>query len=95
MVAECKSLNWYWPEPGGFSTAVPITGQLVFGAARLLVANTEKLNPGVLVKVNCKAAAAPVPTRCVEPGMMVMGNAGVVVVSELVALNWRLSMAYP
>ena len=38
------------PEPAGLSTAVPTTGQLAFGAARLLVASTEKLNPVTLVK---------------------------------------------
>ena len=49
--------------PALVSVATPMTGQLVFGALMLLVASTEKLKPGVFVKLNAVVALAPVPPR--------------------------------
>ena len=39
------------PDPAGLSTAAPATGHVEIGAARLLVASTEKLKPVMLVKL--------------------------------------------
>ena len=82
------------PEPAGFSTAVPMTGQLAIVAAILFVARIEKLKPGALVKVNCAVADAPEPVIRIEPAVML---SGVMTVGgrTLAALKFKLSIANP
>ena len=43
-------VNWYWPEPGGDSVAVPSTGQLLMGSARSVEPTTVKVTPLTFVK---------------------------------------------
>ena len=93
FVAGFGSVNWYCPEPGGFSSARPMTGQVAIGAVKLLVERTEKLKPEVLVKLNWNEADAPEPTIWLEPGRIVIGKLGETVVTRLVALKFKLSMA--
>ena len=83
------------PEFAGFSTAVPMTGQLAIGAVTLFVAKIEKLKLGTLVKLNCAVADAPEPTICIEPGVMVIGKIGPVETNWFVALKLKLSIAIP
>lgn len=40
---------------------------------RLLVAQTENVNPDALVKANCTVPDAPEPTSLTESGVMVSG----------------------
>ncbi len=66
-------MNWYRPEPAGFSIAAPMVGHVVMGTVRSLVACTEKFALGVLVKVNCKLPllnAAPPRTDWMGAGML-------------------------
>ena len=59
------------PEPVGFSTAVPMTGQFFAGKMILFVASTEKLNPVGLVKENLS-----LPPANVAPAIFARMGAG-------------------